>query len=228
MGAPLVAVLDAPLGGSLGAIPTEHRGHADARTDVDEALSLWEKRLGEVASRLTPEGSIWLAARNAWRDDELVPWPFLLAARAQACGLKLKNVLVRHDAFEEPGKPLAAAHETILFLVADLQKYRFDKTPLREPHVYKDLDWGRREVGVTGYHDASRKSARYPEGGRDPGNVLARARRDAEGRVLALEAYPRLELFDKLARASSEDGWTVLTNVPGLAVAGRRMEAARW
>lgn len=196
--------------------------------DVEEALALWEKRLLDVASRLDEEGALWLVARHGARGGQLVAWPYLLAERAKRGGLRLKNVLARHDAFPTPdGKAFSSAHELVLFLVPSLQRYRFDKAPLREPHVWKDLEWGRRTVGVTGYHDRARTSARYPEGGRDPGNVLARAERDAAGHVLALRPYPRDEMLTKLALASSDEGWTVLTNV-ALDAPGRKVERAPW
>lgn len=196
--------------------------------DLQEALDAWEKRLGDVASRLDDEGALWLVARHGARDGELVAWPYLLAERARKVGFHLKNVVVRHDGFPTPeGKAFASSHELVLFLVRSLQRYRFEKAPLREPHVWKDLEWGRRTVGVTGYHDHARTSARYPDGGRDPGNVLARAERDAAGQVLALRPYPRDEMLAKLALASSEEGWTVLTNL-ALDARSRAVERVPW
>lgn len=197
--------------------------------NVDEALDAWGKRLADARGRLGDEGSLWLFARHGRRDDALLPWPYLLGERAQDAGLRLKGVLARHDRFDaEDGKPFAPAHELVLHLVASVAAYRFDKAPLREPHVYKDREWGRRRVGTTGYH--ARTTTRYRADGKDPGNVLYRARRDAEGAFLGMEPYPRKVLARKLALASSDEGWVVETNL-GLAgrdVPGRRVVRLAW
>ena len=197
--------------------------------DADAELRAWGKRFLDARARLPEEGSLWVFARHGWRDGQLHPWPYLLAEEAQAAGLRFKAALVRHDAFDAPGgKPFAAAHEMVLHLVPSLARYRFDKAPLREPHVYKDREWGRRKVGTTGYH--GRRTTRYRPDGKDPGSVLHRARRDAEGVFLDMAPYPRRDLARKLALASSEEGWTVATDL-GLArgdVPGRKLEALRW
>jgi hypothetical protein len=197
--------------------------------DVDASLQAWGKRFADAHARLPDEGSLWLFARHGWGEDGLVPWPYLLGEEAQAAGLRFKSILARHDAFPAPaGKPFAPAHELVLHLVPSLASYRFDKAPLREPHVYKDREWGRRRVGTTGYH--ARRTTRYRHDGKDPGTVLYRARRDADGVFLAMRPYPRRELARKLALASSAEGWTVATDL-GLArrdVPGRTVEALRW
>ncbi|HWH09435.1 MAG TPA: hypothetical protein VNX21_09565 [Candidatus Thermoplasmatota archaeon] len=197
--------------------------------DAAEALDAWGKRFEDARARLPDEGALWVFARHGWRDGALLPWPYLLAERAQAAGLRFKAVLVRHEPLDAPeGKPFTAAHELVLHLVASLADYRFDKAPLREPHVYKDREWGRRSVGTTGYH--GRTTTRYRPEGKDPGNVLHRARRDADGVFLAMEPYPRRALARRLALASSAAGWTVATNL-GLTrrdVPGREVVRLAW
>lgn len=179
----------------------------------------WRERLHRTAGEMGPSDCLWLASTNGYHEGELLPWGYELAAVAGEAGLLLKNVYVRFAPLETPpGKPLASAHELVFFLVKSLRDYAFDKTPLREPHIYKDVEWGKRTVGVTGYHDASRKSARYPEGGRDPGNVLYRDRRGDEAQLLDVLEYPRLDLFRRLVQASSREGWVVRTNVPDAAL----------
>lgn len=215
----------------VGAVLLADAAPPSPEEDLAGGLAAWGGRFEAAARRLTEEGSLWLFARHGWRDGDLLAWPHLLAARAAQAGLLQKSVLVRHDAFPTPpGKPFASAHELVTLLVRSLDSYHFDKTPLREPHVFKDLEWGRRSVGVTGYHPASRTSARYRPDGKDPGNVLARARRDANGAVLSMEAYPRAELAAKLALASSREGWVVATDldVEPAALPGRRLERLAW
>lgn len=195
----------------------------------DESLDRWEKRFLDASARLREQGSLWLFSRHGWDGGQLLPWPFLLAQRAAGAKLRLKSALVRHDDLPTPpGKPFACAHELVLLLVPSLARYHFDKTPLREPHVFKDLEWGGRSVGPTGYHPAARRSARYRPEGKDPGNVFTRARRDATGSVIRTDPYPREELATKLALASSAPGWTVLTDLDMDAPPERALERLRW
>lgn len=196
---------------------------------MEEALDAWGECFADARARLPREGALWLFARNVRDARGLVPWPFLLSERARAQGFHFKAALVRHDRFDAPEeKPFLAAHEHILHLVPSLRDYVFDKSPLREPHVYKDLEWGRRTTGSTGYH--ARQTTRYRPDGKDPGNVLHCARRGADGAFLGMEPYPRRDLAARLALASSAEGWVVMNNLgltPG-DVPGRRVEVLRW
>lgn len=217
----------APASGTLALIE-----HPLPQGDKERARHLedWRTRLPALAERLGPSGSLLLVARNGYEDGRLVPWPYQVA---EACRpwLDVKNVYVRlTQPRAEPGRPLADAHELCFFLVRSRRGYVFDKAPLRQPHVFKDLEWGKRSVGPTGYHDKSRTSRRYPEGGRDPGNVFCAERRAADGSVASVLPSPCADAYLRLALACSQPGWTVLLNVPddalvkGLQEAGRTIE----
>lgn len=196
-------------------------------------LEDWTARVHAAAREVTQDGSLWLVSSNAWVRGELVPAPYLLADAAPAVGLRWRNVYARHHAPRGlGGKAHPLAHEVIAHLVRSPRDARFDKAPLREPHVYESLEWGGRSVGRSGYHSADRVSRRYPPGGRDPGNVLYEARRDAEGRVLALEEVPRAGVLARLVEATTAPGWAVLANVDAKPLAAalpdRRVEERTW
>jgi hypothetical protein len=202
---------------------------------ASRGLRAREPLFRELAARVSGDGSVWLLARTAYRRGQLVPWPFLAAERLRARGFRLRNVVVRFDdALPDEGKALAAAHGYALLLVRSVAAHRFDKGPFREPYVYKDLEWGRRVRGPSGYHPAT-PSVRYPSEGRDPGNVLYRDLRGPAAELLDTRPVPDAELLPKLVRATSAPGWTVLTNLhdPAFARAVRaerrslaRLEAA--
>lgn len=189
--------------------------HPLPRGDAARAkhLETWRQALPPLATRLGASGSLLLVARNGYEDGTLVPWPYQLADEVRP-RLSLKNVYARlAEPLTDDDRPLADAHELCFFFVGSQKEYVFDKAPLRQPHVFKDLEWGKRTVGPTGYHDKSRTSQRYPEGGRDPGNVFYTEERAPDGSVMAIRPTPRAEVYLKLVLACSKPGWTIVTNL---------------
>jgi hypothetical protein len=174
------------------------------------------RRVARVAPRIGDEGSLWLLCPPAERGGAFLPWAWLLHdAVAAATGLALRNVLLRVDPALRGAKPFAPVHDTLLWFVRDAARHAFDKAPLRVPHAYEHVEWGGRARGRTGYHGA-RLSARYPPGGRDPGNVLLVERRDAGAQLLGIEALPVAEAARRVVLATSRPAWPVLTNLPAV------------
>ncbi len=180
---------------------------------IRQALDRYQPLLKTLAERIGRDGSLFIFADNAVRDGQLIPWPEILGEHLGNFQFKLKNLFIWfHEARLMSGKRLASAHTSVLFMVKSLKDYYFDKDSIREPHIFKDIEWGKREVGVSGYHK-ERESLRYPEKGRDPGNLFHEARRDEKGQVLSYIPYPKGRLLEKLVKVSSQTGWTILTNV---------------
>jgi hypothetical protein len=95
--------------------------------------------------------------------------------------------------------------------VKSLTKYYFNKDAVREPHIFKDIEWGKRKVGSSGYSD--RISIRYSEKGRDPGNVWYKADRTSEGNIVKIYGYHDAELYPKIIELSTGKNWTLTTNI---------------
>src|SRR5437867_7714671 len=150
-----------------------NRGNYEA--SVGDFDPLW-RLLAEKSDR---RGSIWILGRNFF-DQELLPFPLDITHRIESItDFKLRNVLVVYR--EEPypsSKFLAGTHFLIPFLVKAPTDYYFDKDSIREPHIFKDIEWGKRTVGKSGYSDEEKP--RYSAKGRDPGNVFYRTLRNGE------------------------------------------------
>ncbi len=187
---------------------------ATPQLEPGAALASHRRLFEALQKQVTQNGSLWLSARNYFQDGQLVPWPLIVADHfAKGERFRLKNILVHYSAMPPVrGKQLVPAHTSILFMVKADGKYHFDKAPIREPHVFKDIEWGKRTTGTSGYHK-ERESPRYPPGGRDPGNVFYKTNRDDQGYILDVYEYPLLELYEKIVIISSEEGWKVLTNL---------------
>jgi hypothetical protein len=178
-----------------------------------ETFGKWKQVLSSVRDEISPDGSMWIITRNGFEGEEIFPWPIMISDYLHdSCRLSLKNVLIHYiEPLSKDTSTLSQAYELILFFTKT-QSYFFNKDPIREPHIFKDIEWGRRKTSASGYHQ-DRQSLRYPDRGRDPGNVFYRTKRDAAGQVLDVTAFSRLEILDKLIRISTEKQWTVITNI---------------
>jgi len=167
----------------------------------------------ELAEDISDNGSLLVFSHDDYVDGELDPWPLKLERGIRdITDLKLKNIFIVYREIDTPvGKPLSSAYTSVLFFVKST-KYIFTKDEVREPHIFKDLEWGKRSQGISGYHQG-RESERYPSRGRDPGNVFYKDRRDETGVVIDIMEYPEPELFEKLVKLTTEKEWHVITNM---------------
>ena len=187
---------------------------ATPQVEPGAALASHRKTFTSLQNRVTQNGSVWLVARNYFHDGQLVPWPLIVADHfVKGERFRLKNILLHYSVMPAVrGKKLVPAHTSILFMVKADGKYHFDKDPIREPHIFKDIEWGKRTTGTSGYHQ-ERESPRYPPGGRDPGNIFYKTKRDDQGYILDVYDYPLPELYDKIVLISTEEGWKAITNI---------------
>jgi len=195
----------------------------DTRQIVVDADNYWnalarlDTTWSSIERNMNPLGSLYVLARN-WYDrsqGELLPFAHDLIARVRACSdLRLRNVLVvyREMSPKDDGKPLAYGHFLIPFFVKSLGNYYFDKDSIREPHIFKDIEWGKRKRGKSGYSKNGERW-RYSPKGRDPGNVFYKTSRDAKGYILAVNETTDAEIYQKLARASTKKGGTIASNI---------------
>lgn len=175
---------------------------------IQESNELLRRAAGQVSH----DGTLWVITRNG-SGVKAAYWPWYLAEHIQkSYRFYLKNIMIHYDLSPTAGlSPLVHAYNTVLFLVKS-KDYFFDKGPIREPHIFKGIEWGGRQKGSSGYHK-TRESVRYPPGGRDPGNVFYQTKRDTGGQILSVFEYSKAELLKKLMLVSTKKGWTVATNI---------------
>jgi hypothetical protein len=180
----------------------------------DQRLAKQIKLLEELADEAGSEGSVWVHTRNrATATRGLLPWPALLTRGIHDAGfMRLRNVLVFHEPHPMQHGVLHPTYSEVLWFVPNNRKYFFDKDTVREPHIFKDLEWGRRTVGPTSYRDR-KEAVRYSKGGRDPGNVFYDVRRTDSGTVSSVHAVDSEQLYERIVKATTKPGWTVRTNL---------------
>lgn len=120
---------------------------------------LWSEGLRVLKN----DGTMWIILDNYFYDGKLVRVPFMLGKMIQSAGFIFRNIIVWYNTFSEHlSRDLTNRYSCILFFAKD-KKYKFDLDPIREPHIWKDVEWG-----------GGRKS-RYNPKGKDPSNFWLKA-----------------------------------------------------
>lgn len=86
--------------------------------------------------------------------------------------------------------------------VSKSNNYFFDKNPIREKSIWKDVEWGKREKN-------------YNPNGKDPGTVWIKIIDDGKAHTIGHEFFTPLEVFDRIKKSScknSGDKCLILSN----------------
>lgn len=126
-------------------------------------------KLNNMINILKQSGSFWLIINHIKIKNQLKPYGFELAKYLTNQGLLLRNILVWFIPNNKStlGR-LTNRYVHIYFFVKDHKKYIFNKDSIREKHIWKDIEWGKR-------------SKRYHPLGKDPGNVWLKVKDDGKG-----------------------------------------------
>lgn len=193
--------------------------HVSVRRDnYKDTLNALDALWARLDKRMAPSGTLWVLARNWYdrRQRELLPFAYDITLRiGQYSTFKLKNTLAvyREMPPKNDGKYFAYGHFLIPFFVKSVGDYYFDKDSIREPHIFKGLEWVRRKRGKSGYGNKGTEKCRYNRKGHDPGNVFYRTVRNSEGRVLAIKEITDEVVYEKLTIASTKRDDTIASNI---------------
>jgi site-specific DNA-methyltransferase (adenine-specific) len=139
--------------------------------EITRSLQSFNEVLNECKRVLKKDGTMWLLVNNFNLNGEVIPIPFLVAEKAQEAGFFVRNIIIWYN-INAPclSGPFLNRCTYILFL-SKSKNYKFDKDPVREPHIWKEVEWG-----------GGRRS-RYNPKGKDPSNFWLKTE-SHEGRIL--------------------------------------------
>ena len=121
---------------------------------------------------------------------------FKLVEELTSKGLLLKNIIIWVNKFESINPLITNFYKNILFFVKS-EDYFFDKDPIREKHIYKELDWGKR-------------AKNYNPKGKDPGNVWLRTIDDSKGKITGYQPLSLSEVVNRCILCSTKERDRVL------------------
>jgi len=157
---------------------------------LDETSQSIEKKIDKIKAvllNLNQDGIVWVIVSNYVHNSELVMTSFEVAR--QFLELKLKNIILVPD-FRRLKKGMVFINSTyeILFFTKS-ETYFFNKDPIREKHIWKDVEWGKR-------------AKNYHELGKDPGNVWLKTEDDGKSRITKHVLLNFNEVIDRLIKSS--------------------------
>lgn len=86
-----------------------------------------------------------------------------------------------------------------LLWLAKGEKYYFDKDAIREKHIWKDVEWGKREKN-------------YNSKGKDPGNVWLPTIDDGKGTITEHLTLDECEVFDRIIKSTAKRDSRIITS----------------
>jgi len=141
-------------------------------SELNKNLILKKKKLKLIIDNLNDTGSLWVICKNYITDNGIMPNCFEIAAYISQSGLTLRNIIIWFLPINISSSyhRLTNRYSYIFFFVKNVNKYFFNKDAIREKHIWKDVEWGKR-------------ADRYNSLGKDPGNVWLKTNDDGKGKI---------------------------------------------
>jgi hypothetical protein len=157
---------------------------------VENGKKIIDTSISKYISQVDEEGTIWVITKNYPEKGRLVFSSFILAESMKK--FKLKNIILVPD-FDNKSKGVIFDNNTfeILFFSKN-EKYYFNKDPIREKHIWKNVEWGKR---AKNYHPL----------GKDPGNVWLKTQDDGKGNITEHITVSFKESVERIIKSSSEE-----------------------
>lgn len=149
-----------------------------------------------LISNLKDNGVLWVISNDEYNSNETEPLTFELIEDLINKGLIMKNVVLWINNFEKINSLITNSYRSILFFVKS-DKYFFDKDPIREKHIWKDVEWGRRKKN-------------YNPKGKDPSNVWIFTEDDGKGKITGFKPLSLNEVAERCILCSTKENDKVL------------------
>ncbi|MFX0113859.1 MAG: DNA methyltransferase [Candidatus Hodarchaeota archaeon] len=155
-------------------------------TDL-HSLFYWNRLL----EKLEPTGTCWVFVQDFYSplEGKYVPRAFETLEVLAEAGFCIKNCIVRFKPDSLRNELFSQYYDNIIFCSRDQKSYQFDKDKIREPHIWKDAEWG-----------GGRRS-RYNPKGKDPSNFWIRTK-SIQGKITGYYPLDDLEAIKRILLAS--------------------------
>lgn len=164
---------------------------------VISKLQSFDDLLSECKRVLRKDGTMWLFVDNFYLNGEIFPLPFIVAEKVQDSGFLLRNIIVWYNLNAPQFFGPFFNRSTYILFVSKGKNYKFNKDPIREPHIWKDVEWG-----------GGRRS-RYNPKGKDPSNFWLKTE-SFKGRVLRHVPLSFEEAVKRCILVSTSEGEKIL------------------
>lgn len=175
----------------------------ELQSEIEESSSDSNKLLWRIIYNiLEDKGVLWCCSNNMVKASGLDIFPLQLAVELQTLGFHTRNIILWYNR----EYPLCSnwyknRYTYVLFLTKDAENYKFDIDKVREPHIWKDYEWG-----------GGRRS-RYNPLGKNPSNFWLKTL-SKEGKILNYIPLTWVDMVNRCLISSTEPNDKVLGIVP--------------
>ena len=135
------------------------------KNEINKKINIFRN---SYLDKIKNDGVIWIICNSIYNQEEIFHSPFYMADKLQ--DLYLKNIIIVPNFEKNHSKSIFNNYiKNILFLTKE-DKYYFNKDPVREKHIWKNVEWGKRKKN-------------YNPKGKDPGNVWLKTKDDGKANI---------------------------------------------
>lgn len=135
------------------------------KNEINKKITIFRN---SYLDKIKNDGVIWIICNTIYNQEEIFHSPFYMADKLQ--DLYLKNIIIVPNFKKNYSKSIFNNYiNNILFLTKE-EKYYFNKDPVREKHIWKNVEWGKRKKN-------------YNPKGKDPGNVWLKTKDDGKANI---------------------------------------------
>mgnify|MGYP001403217457 CR=1 FL=1 len=149
-----------------------------------------------IKEKLNDSGTVWIITNCQYKDHVVQVKFFDICNKIH--GLLLKNIILTYNHEIKNKYHLFNDNVEHILFFSKSKKYFLNKDPIREKHIWKDVEWGKRKKN-------------YNPKGKDPGNVWIKTNDDGKGNITQHLPVTNTEVIERIIKCSSNEKDTIST-----------------
>ena len=109
-------------------------------SQIDKKIKIFKNKYQESVKE---DGIIWILSNSVTEKGKFYHTPFYIAEQFNE--LFLKNIIIAPSFLKNNGEAIFKNYVTNILFLSKNEKYYFDKDPIREKHIWKNVEWGKRK-----------------------------------------------------------------------------------
>ncbi len=143
-----------------------------------------------IQNHLSENGTFWILCKNSFEKKEMIFNAFEISEHFHK--YYLKNIILFHsDSPKKKNLFFGENFDQILFFAKN-ENFFLDKDPIREKHIWKDVEWGQR-------------SKNYNKNGKDPGNFWMKTKDDGKANITKHIPLDSKESIKRIIKCSANE-----------------------
>lgn len=141
-----------------------------------------------LKSKLNENGSVFFYVKNSYENNQIKEDIFDLMEYCTSIGLTYINTIIVPESTKDKYENI----QYIIWFVKNKEKMYFNKDEIREKHIWKDVEWGRR-------------TKNYNPKGKDPGNVWIPTVDDGKGKITEHILLKESQVYNRIFDSTIEE-----------------------